>query len=66
MFNIVKYNKHNKPLLTVVLTWPCIIEWLIVRVIPQSSAVYMFIYGVCMTMRERALALAGVILSEKC
>lgn len=57
------YNKYNKPFLTVVLTLICIIYWLIVRVIPQSTAAYMFIYGVFMVMRVRTLAL---VLSEKC
>lgn len=56
-------TKYNKLFLTVVLTLICIIYWLIVRVIPQSSAAYMFIYGVCMVMRVRTLAL---VLSEKC
>lgn len=57
-------NKYNKPLLTVMLTLTCISEQIIECVIPQSSAVYIFIYGVWMTMRVTTLATVIIILAK--
>lgn len=57
-------NNYNKPLLTVMLTLTCISEQIIECVIPQSSAVYIFMYGVWMTMRVTTLATVVILLAK--